>query len=82
MSSAMSLLGDGVGASLEVRNESRNLCCFHPVAGGGDGIFDEGEFALDLGELVSEVAAVVIIAAIVLNFCNGIPVVKVGYCLV
>jgi len=44
----MSCVGEGEGMSLKVRNESRNLCCFHMVAGSGNGIINEGKFALEL----------------------------------
>src|SRR6267142_4896905 len=81
VSNPTSCVWEGESASLEVRNESRNLCCFKSVASGGDGIIDEGEFALELQELVSKASAVVIIAAVSFDLGNCIPVVKVRYCL-
>jgi len=75
--SAMSSLGIETSASLEVRNESRNSCHFHPVVGGSNAIPDEGKFALDLGKLVSEALAVVVIVVVAFNLGDRIPVVKV-----
>src|SRR6266850_507938 len=68
-------------ASLEVRNESRNSCRFHSVTGGCDGVIDEDELGLDLGELISEALAVVVVAAVSLDFGGGVPIVEVRYCL-
>jgi len=67
--------------SLEVRNESRNSCRFHSVASSSDGVIDEGELTLELREFVGKTSAVVIIAAVSFNLSNGIPVIKVRYCL-
>jgi len=71
-----------VSASLEVRNESRNSCCFHSVAGGGNGVVDKGELALELQEFVGKASAVVVVVVVSLNLSNGVPVVEVRYCLV
>ena len=67
--------------SLEVRNESRNLCCFQLVVGGSDGIVNEGELALELREFISKVSVMVVVVVVVLHLCDGIPVIKVRYCL-
>jgi len=77
----MSCVGEGEGASLEVRNKSRNLCHFHPVVGGSDGIVDKGELALELREFVGEVVVVVVVAVVAFHLCDSIPVVKIRYCL-
>jgi len=74
-------VGEREGLSLEVRNKRRNLCHFHVVAGGGDGVVDEGEFVLDLAELVGEALMVIVVAVVALHLCDGIPVVKVRDCL-
>src|SRR6267142_2017383 len=81
VSNSTSCMGEREGASLEVRNESRNSCRFHSVTGGGDGIIDKDEFGLDLLELVSEASAVVVVSAVSLDLCDGIPVVEIRYCL-
>jgi len=70
-----------VSTSLEVRNESRNSCCFHSVAGSSDGVVDEGELGLDLSKLVSKASAVVVVAMVLFDLCDGVPVVEVRYCL-
>jgi len=70
-----------VGTSLEVRNESRNSCHFHSVTGGGNGVINEGELALELCKFISKASAVVIVVAVSLNLSDGIPVVEVRYCL-
>jgi len=69
------------GASFEVRNESRNSCRFHSVASGSDGVVDEDELSLDLCEFVSKSSAVVVVAAVSLDLCDGVPVVEIRYCL-
>jgi len=51
------------------------------VASSSDGVVDESEFGLDLCELVSEASAVVVVAMVSLDLCNGVPIVKVRYCL-
>src|SRR6266850_5691936 len=79
--SSTSCMGEREGASLEVRNESRNSCRFHSVTGGGDGIVDEDKFGLDLLEFVSEASAVVVVSAVSLDLCDGVPVVEIRYCL-
>ena len=81
VSNATSCVGEREGSSLEVRNERRNSCCLHVVVGGGDGVVDEGELALDLGEFVSKASTVIVVAAVALHLCNGVPVVKVRDCL-
>src|SRR6266850_2202627 len=81
VSNSTSCMWEREGASLEVRNESRNSCRFHSVASGGDGIVDEGELGLDLLELVSKSSAVVVVATVSLDLCDGIPVVEIRYCL-
>jgi len=58
------------------------MCCFQPVLGGNDGIFDKGEFGLDLVELVSDLLVVVVVVVVPLNLSNHVPVVKVGHSLV
>jgi len=78
----MSSLGIREGMSLEVRNESRNLCCFHLMMGGGDGIFDKGELSLDLVELIGKSLTVVVVVVIALDLCDSIPVIEVRYSLV
>src|SRR6267142_2059831 len=69
------------GASLEVRNESRNSCRFHSVASSSDGIVDKGELTLELCKFISKASAVVVVAAVSLNLSDGIPVIEVRYCL-
>ena len=49
--------------------------------GGSDGVIDEGEFGLDLCELVSEASAVVVIAMVLLDLGGSVPVVEIRYCL-
>jgi len=51
------------------------------VTGGGNGVVDEGELGLDLLELVSEASAVVVVSAVSLDLCDGVPVVEIRYCL-
>src|SRR6267142_4016335 len=82
VSNSTSCMWEREGASLEVRNESRNSCRFHSVAGGGDGVVDEGELGLDLCELVSEASAVVGEVVVAFDLCDGVPIVEVRYCLV
>jgi len=79
--SATSCVGEAEGSSLKVRNESRNLCHLNSVTGGSNGIVDKGKLSHDLGILVCKTSAVVVIATVVLHFCNGVPVVKVSNCL-
>src|SRR6267142_2295728 len=82
VSNSTSCMGEREGASFEVRNESRNSCRFHSVTGGGNGVIDENELGLDLCELIGELSAVVVIAAVLLDLCDGVPVVEIRYCLV
>jgi len=63
--------------SLEVRNKRRNSCHFQMVVGSGNGVINKGELTLDLAELIGKVSTVIIVAAVVLHLCDGIPVVKV-----
>src|SRR6267142_2282954 len=77
VSNLTSCVWEREGASLEVRNESRNSCRFHSVTGGGDGVIDEHELSLDLCKLVSEASAVVVVSAVALDLCDGVPVVEV-----
>src|SRR6267142_369835 len=81
VSNSMSCVWEREGASLEVRNESRNSCCFKSVTGGCDGVVDEDELGLDLGKLISEASAVVVVATVLLDFGHGVPVIEVRYCL-
>jgi len=81
VSNSTSCVWEREGASLEVRNESRNLCRFHSVASGSDGVVDEDELSLDLLELVSKSSAVVVVATVSLDLCDGVPVVEIRYCL-
>jgi len=74
-------VGEGEGSSFKVRNERRNLCCLHVVVRGSNGIINEGELALDLAKLVAEALTVIVVVAVVLHFCDGVPVVKVRDCL-
>src|SRR6266850_5015245 len=82
VSNSTSCVREREGASLEVRNESRNSCRFHSVTCSGDGIIDEDELGLDLREFVSESSVVVVVTAISLNLCDSVPVVEIRYCLV
>src|SRR6267142_5787056 len=77
VSNSTSCVREREGASLEVRNESRNSCRFHSVAGSGDGIIDEDELGLDLCKFVGESSAVVIVAAVSLDLCDSVPVVEI-----
>src|SRR6267142_2669908 len=81
VSNSMSCVWERESTSLKFRNESRNSCRFHSVTGGCDGIIDEDELGLDLGELVSEASAMVVVAAVPLDFGCGVPIVEVRYCL-
>src|SRR6267142_1958099 len=82
VSNSTSCVGEREGASLEVRNESRNSCRFHSVMGGGDGIIDEDELSLDLLEFIGKSSAMVVVAAVSFDLCDGVPVVEIRYCLV
>ena len=81
VSNATSCVREREGSSLKVRNERRNSCCLHAVAGGGNGVIDEGKLALDLAKLVSKASTVIVIAAVALHLYDGIPVIEVGDCL-
>src|SRR6267142_2587413 len=81
VSNSMSCMWEREGASLKVRNESRNSCRFHSVTSGSDGVIDEDELGLDLGEFVSESSVVVVIAVVSFDLCDGVPVVEIRYCL-
>src|SRR6267142_1130632 len=81
VSNSTSCVWEREGASLEVRNESRNSCRFKSVTGGCDGVVDKDELGLDLGKLVSEASAVVVIAMVLLDLGGSVPVVEVRYCL-
>src|SRR5882672_7199448 len=81
VSNSTSCVGEREGASFEVRNESRNSCRFKSVTGGSDGVVDEDEFGLDLLELVGEASAVIVVATVSFDLCDGVPVVEIRYCL-
>src|SRR6266850_4713813 len=81
VSNSMSCVWEREGVSLEVRNEIRNSCRFHSVASGGDGIVDEDELGLDLCVFVGESSALVVIATVSLDLCDGVPIVEIRYCL-
>src|SRR6267142_1908702 len=81
VSNLTSCMWEQEGVSFEVRNESRNLCHFHSVASGSDGVVDEDELGLDLCEFVSKSSAVVVVAAVSLDLCDSVPVVEIRYCL-
>src|SRR6267142_6021712 len=81
VSNSTSCVGEREGASCEVSNDSRNSCRFHSVMGGCNGIIDKDELGLDLCELVSKSSAVIIVAAVSLDLCDGVPVVEIRYCL-
>src|SRR6266850_3127152 len=80
VSNSTSCVWEREGASLEVRNERRNSCRFKSVTGGCNGVVDEDELSLDLGELISEASAVVVVATVLLDLGGSIPVVEVRYC--
>src|SRR6267142_6044581 len=79
VSNSTSCMGEREGASLEVRNESRNSCRFKSVTGGSDGVVDEDELGLDLLVLVSKSASVIVIATVSFDLCDGVPVVEIRY---
>jgi len=74
---ASSMLSMWESLTLKVGNERRKACRLELVSGSMDGVFDEGEFGGDLVEFESDAAAVVIVAVVMLDLCDHVPVVKV-----
>jgi len=76
---AVSTLGIWESSTLKVGNKRRNVCHFKLVSGGVDGVFDKAEFGLNLVKFSGKAMVMVIIMAISFNFCNCVPIVKVGH---